>query len=146
MGTKNNPGDYDCYAKAAEDEPIFTLRANDEFAPILVRLWVEFHQAKYGHFCNHEDHQKEMEALDIANEMQAWKRLSNKPDEKPDEPKIEHASADLDDNQASQKTQPEYCCIKPGCWTIFSELPANHNPDMGFYCEIHADLYGTAGL
>lgn len=39
MATKNDPGKFDCYAAAAPDEPIFVLRADDELAPILVRLW-----------------------------------------------------------------------------------------------------------
>ena len=25
MGTKRDPGDFDCHAKAADDEPLFTL-------------------------------------------------------------------------------------------------------------------------
>lgn len=29
MGTKNNPGRFDCYANALPDEPIFTLLARD---------------------------------------------------------------------------------------------------------------------
>ena len=37
MGTKNNPGDYDCYEMARPDEPIFTLKANDHIAPDVVR-------------------------------------------------------------------------------------------------------------
>ena len=41
MGTKNNPGDYDCYAAARPDEPIFTLKANDRCAPDTVRHWAE---------------------------------------------------------------------------------------------------------
>lgn len=39
MGTKNNPGRYDCYNKADGDEPIFTLRANDPVAPRIVIEW-----------------------------------------------------------------------------------------------------------
>lgn len=39
MGTKNNPGEFDCYAKAGPDEPIFTLRAKDPFAADMVELW-----------------------------------------------------------------------------------------------------------
>ena len=39
MGTKANPGSYDCYTKAAADEPLFTLRAKDPIAPHLVRVW-----------------------------------------------------------------------------------------------------------
>jgi hypothetical protein len=39
MGTKNNPGKYDCYANAASDEELFTLRAKDRYAPTLIWLW-----------------------------------------------------------------------------------------------------------
>lgn len=39
MGTKNNPGKYDCYHGAEPDEPIFTLKAKDKHAPTLVWLW-----------------------------------------------------------------------------------------------------------
>lgn len=45
MGTKNNPGKYDCYAKAAPDEPIFTLRASDPHAPDVVRQWARVYLA-----------------------------------------------------------------------------------------------------
>lgn len=39
MGTKNNPGSYDCYANAEPDEPMFVLLARDKEAPYLVRQW-----------------------------------------------------------------------------------------------------------
>lgn len=39
MGTKNNPGQYDCYVKAEPDEPMFILLARDESAPLLVEIW-----------------------------------------------------------------------------------------------------------
>lgn len=39
MATKNNPGTYDCYAKAEPDEPIFILLGRDRHAPTLVWLW-----------------------------------------------------------------------------------------------------------
>lgn len=41
MGAKNNPGKFDCYAKAEPDEPIFTLRAKDPRAPFMVELWAQ---------------------------------------------------------------------------------------------------------
>lgn len=41
MGTKNNPGQYDCYANAAPDEPMFVLLGRDRLAPSLVQLWIE---------------------------------------------------------------------------------------------------------
>ena len=39
MGTKANPGQFDCYAAAADDEPLFVLRAKDPLAPALVHEW-----------------------------------------------------------------------------------------------------------
>jgi hypothetical protein len=39
MATKANPGEFDCYAKAAPDEPMFVLLARDKHAPALVWLW-----------------------------------------------------------------------------------------------------------
>jgi len=39
MGTKNNPGKFDCYEKAELDEPMFILLARDKYAPTLVWLW-----------------------------------------------------------------------------------------------------------
>jgi len=40
MGTKNNPGKYDCYDKAEPDEPMFVLLARDPVASTLVRIWI----------------------------------------------------------------------------------------------------------
>jgi hypothetical protein len=39
MATKNNPGQYDCYANAGPDEPLFTLLGRDPMGPHLVELW-----------------------------------------------------------------------------------------------------------
>jgi hypothetical protein len=39
MGTKNEPGAYDCYAKLGPDEPYFLLRAKDPVAPYLTMMW-----------------------------------------------------------------------------------------------------------
>lgn len=40
MATKNNPGDYDCYAHAEPDEPMFVLLARDPLAEYLTAVWV----------------------------------------------------------------------------------------------------------
>lgn len=42
MGTKNNPGKFDCYAKADPDEPMFILLGRDPLAPSLVLMWACF--------------------------------------------------------------------------------------------------------
>lgn len=39
MGTKNDPGAFDCYANADPDEPMFVLLGRDKHAPTLVRIW-----------------------------------------------------------------------------------------------------------
>jgi hypothetical protein len=41
MGTKANPGKYDCLKNLAEDEPFFVLRAQDVLAAGLVDLWAD---------------------------------------------------------------------------------------------------------
>ena len=40
MGTKNNPAEFDCYANAENDEPMFVLLARDAEAPEIIEAWV----------------------------------------------------------------------------------------------------------
>lgn len=42
MGTKNEPGKFDCYNAAAPDEPMFVLLGRDASAPFVVFCWVAF--------------------------------------------------------------------------------------------------------
>lgn len=67
MGTKNNPGKYDCYTKADPDEPLFVLRAKDPSAPSLVRLWASRQEM------TEENSDKLREALDCADAMERWR-------------------------------------------------------------------------
>lgn len=41
MGTKNDPGAFDCYENAEPSEPIFVLLARDVCAPGTVLAWAE---------------------------------------------------------------------------------------------------------
>ena len=41
MGTKANPGSYDCYSKAEPDEPMFVLLGRDPVAAAAVWLWIQ---------------------------------------------------------------------------------------------------------
>lgn len=71
MGTKNNPGPFDCYAKADPDEPMFVLLGRDPLAPILVRLWIEFRELS----CKTDEENKKLnEAVDCAIAMDNWRR------------------------------------------------------------------------
>ena len=68
MGTKNNPGRFDCYANAEPDEPMFILLGRDEHAPLLVRLWAEIRKL------DGEDAAKVKEAIRCATEMMRFRR------------------------------------------------------------------------
>jgi hypothetical protein len=71
MGTKTNPGKFDCYENAAPDEPMFVLLARDPQAPALVWRWARV-RALRG-----ESKEKVQEAMRCADEvapvtMAAW--------------------------------------------------------------------------
>lgn len=67
MGTKNNPGAFDCYANAEPDEPMFVLLARDPLAPILVELWASLRAHAAG------NPSKVAEARNCAQSMRDWK-------------------------------------------------------------------------
>ena len=69
MGTKNNPGNYDCHEKAGDDEPIFTLRAKDPLAADLVADWAT--RSENG---GHHEPEKIAEAVACAKSMREWYR------------------------------------------------------------------------
>jgi hypothetical protein len=66
MGTKNNPGKFDCHANAHPDEPMFILLARDPSASFLVGLWA-FIRERMG-----EDPEKVEEARTCADTMEKW--------------------------------------------------------------------------
>lgn len=71
MGTKADPGRFDGYGKAEDDEPVFTLLGRDPAAPKLIRAWVEHHRdAK-------TDGTQLMEALGVADDMEKYLMARN---------------------------------------------------------------------
>lgn len=68
MGTKNKPGQFDCYAKAEPHEPMFTLLARDPLAPMLVELWASMREHLAG------NPSKVAEARQCAKDMRVWLR------------------------------------------------------------------------
>lgn len=68
MGTKNNPGKFDCYQRAAPDEPMFVLLARDPLAPIVVRLWADLRAHLSG------NPSKVLEARECAETMDVWRQ------------------------------------------------------------------------
>jgi hypothetical protein len=73
MSTKQNPGAYDCYAKLADDEPYFVLRAKDPDAPALVEEWAARRSRRPGNEQNPKIH----EALECAHAMRLWRDAHN---------------------------------------------------------------------
>ncbi len=75
MGTKLNPGLYDCYEKAEPTEEIFTLRAKDSDAAIIVKLWAFFRLQQINAGLRSEsDRVQVTEALNCATRMEIWYR------------------------------------------------------------------------
>lgn len=72
MGTKNNPGKFDCYANAHPDEPMFILLGRDPMAPQLVDTWARTRSN------NHESQDKVMEAFVCSDLMRNWLRKIGK--------------------------------------------------------------------
>lgn len=72
MSTKNNPGDFDCYAKADGDEPMFVLLGRDPSAPDLVRLWAAQRATRKGADQTVKRAAKIDEAFFCAREMEMW--------------------------------------------------------------------------
>lgn len=66
MATKAQEMLGGCFAKAAVDEPLFVLRAQDKLAPIVIRLWAEL--AAF----NGAGLEKVHEAKRLAFEMEQW--------------------------------------------------------------------------
>lgn len=84
MGTKLEPGKYDCHKNAADDEPIFTLRAKDPLAAEVVRIWAALRQGQVHvaknlcdtvgmfHSPREVNADKIGEALKCADDMTTW--------------------------------------------------------------------------
>ncbi len=67
MGTKTEPGKFDCLAKLGDEEPYFVLRAQDCEAADLVELWAM--RASMSGLCPLD---KINEAKQLADAMRRW--------------------------------------------------------------------------
>lgn len=73
MGTKLNPGEFDCYSKAEPNEELFTLRAKDSDASILVKMWAFFRMQQINAGLRPEsDRAQVSEAMRCATRMEIW--------------------------------------------------------------------------
>jgi hypothetical protein len=68
-----------CLTNAADDEPVFVLRANDEIAPEVVLYWAGLYTQRKmlergGDQLTAKQLAKREEAVRLADQMTAWKR------------------------------------------------------------------------
>lgn len=74
MGTKNEPSEFDCYANAEPDEPLFVFLARDASAPTLVRQWAQLRRlAVFDGRAPETDIAQAQEAYACADAMEAWR-------------------------------------------------------------------------
>ena len=66
MGSKLNPGAFDCYMNAELDEPMFVLLARDDRAPALVEAWADASEGRSAP-------EKVAEARTCAATMREWR-------------------------------------------------------------------------
>ena len=62
---------HGCLGKAANDEPVFVLRAQDKFAPALVEMWASLFLAEYVPGTATE---KAQGAMMVAQRMRVWQQ------------------------------------------------------------------------
>lgn len=76
MGTKSNPGKFDCWSKAEPDEPVFVLLGRDPVASVILRRWVELRQQ-----LGATETEVLSEAMQCAVEMRRWAMHKGKGDQ-----------------------------------------------------------------
>jgi len=78
MGSKLNPGSFDCYDNALPDEPMFILLARDPRAPTLLELWAHQRMTDIEVGLRPEsDMAMVREARDCAENMREWRAANN---------------------------------------------------------------------
>ena len=74
MGTKLNPGEFDGYALALPDEPLFVLLGRDPDAPTAVRVWAKQRLYQITRGSKPESDKPMLEqALECAKAMEVWR-------------------------------------------------------------------------
>lgn len=72
MGSKNNPGEFDCYAAADPDEPMFVLLGRDPVAAEVVAYWAALREQLAHDRGDDPELAKAREAVACAEQMRAW--------------------------------------------------------------------------
>lgn len=78
MGSKTDPGSYDCYANALPDEPMFVLLGRDPQAPALVARWADKREGEIRKGARPvSDLPMVAEARACAQQMRKWRNIND---------------------------------------------------------------------
>lgn len=78
MGSKEKPGEFDCYANALPDEPMFILLGRDPSAPDLVNDWADARELDIQNGSRPaSDMAMVTEARQCATNMRLWRRRND---------------------------------------------------------------------
>lgn len=72
MGTKNNPGKFDCYESAEPDEPMFVLLGRDPTAALVVTVWRAIKMEMRERGASHISDEKLEEARECSLALEKW--------------------------------------------------------------------------
>jgi hypothetical protein len=143
MGTKNNPGAFDAYAKAMPDETMFTLLGRDPFAASVVRIWAQARQVAG------DDPAKVAEAYACADAMDEWCRSVGRdpvnllaPIDMPPGTKTVMHAVDLRDSEPSKIGQEVFlAAVLP----LFQQLTREYDPEgcVRLWAGFLAAIYGA---
>lgn len=117
MGTKNNPGKFDCHANAEPDEPYFTLLGRDKHAPALVDEWARLREAEG------EDPAKVAEARGCAAAMRGFRAFRKSPGSPLVGPHADRSrEVTLDPDVAEARMHAQNVAKRPRFESIFIDL------------------------
>jgi hypothetical protein len=76
LGSKLNPGEFDCYANLEPDEPYFVLMGRDRQSSRLVRDWADRRAAEINKGLRPKEEMTQVyEAYQVANWMEDFYRM-----------------------------------------------------------------------
>jgi hypothetical protein len=139
MGTRLNPGKFDCYHLARPDEPMFVLLARDEQAPTRVEDWATARfralMARAASMPEEDvrrEQQKIAEAFQCANEMRAWYGREKDRERQQEEARTGYSRLNQDALEPAVCTREQHVCGKTGpCNGLPSISDRFHNPQPG---------------
>ncbi len=77
-GTKKLPGQFNCYANALDDEPIFVVLARDPSAPVAIEAWAKDWEAQIKEGVRPAaDLAQVLEARALIEKMRVWRNEAN---------------------------------------------------------------------